>query len=78
MLTVKRQVVTAAELILFDRAEDFCVKAGTIANLRVVSGPALLQKAALDAVSTWRYRPYLLNGQPVKVETTINVTFSLQ
>jgi protein TonB len=52
-------------------------KTGTIENLRVVSGPALLQRAALDAVSTWRYRPYLLNGQPVEVETTVDVIFSL-
>jgi protein TonB len=52
-------------------------KTGTIENLRVISGPALLQRAALDAVSTWRYRPYLLNGQPVEVETTVNVIFSL-
>jgi len=52
-------------------------KAGTIVNLRVVSGPPMLQQAALDAVSNWRYRPYLLNGQPVDVETTINVIFTL-
>lgn len=53
-------------------------KDGTIANLRVVSGPAMLQEAALDAVSQWRYRPYLLNGDPVAVETTVNVVFTLQ
>jgi protein TonB len=53
-------------------------KDGTIANLRVVSGPAMLQEAALDAVSQWRYRPYLLNGEPVAVETTVNVVFTLQ
>ncbi|MGO9340602.1 MAG: energy transducer TonB [Terracidiphilus sp.] len=52
-------------------------KDGTIANLRVVSGPPVLQQAALDAVSQWRYRPYLLNGQPVDVETTVNVIFTL-
>ena len=52
-------------------------RAGTIENLRVVSGPAILQQAALDAVSTWRYRPYLLDGQPVEVETTVNVVFTL-
>jgi protein TonB len=52
-------------------------KAGTIENLRVVSGPAMLQQAALDAVKTWRYRPYLLNNDPVEVETTVNVIFSL-
>lgn len=52
-------------------------KTGTIENLRVVSGPAMLQQAALDAVSQWRYRPYLLNGEPVEVETTVNVQFTL-
>jgi periplasmic protein TonB len=52
-------------------------KTGTIENLRVISGSPLLQRAAIDAVSQWRYRPYLLNGQPVDVETTINVVFSL-
>jgi protein TonB len=50
---------------------------GTIENLRVISGPAMLQQAALDVVSHWRYRPYLLNGQPVEVETTVNVIFTL-
>ncbi len=52
-------------------------KGGTIENLRVVSGPAMLQQAAVDAVRTWRYRPYLLDGQPVEVETTVNVVFTL-
>jgi periplasmic protein TonB len=52
-------------------------KSGTIVNLHVVSGSPMLQQAALDTVSTWRYRPYLLNGQPVDVETTINVNFKL-
>jgi protein TonB len=37
----------------------------------------MLQQAALDAVKEWRYRPYLLNGQPVKVLTVINVIFTL-
>jgi TonB family protein len=52
-------------------------KLGTIENLKVVSGPAMLQQAALDAVKHWRYRPYLLNGEPVEVMTTINVIFTL-
>lgn len=52
-------------------------KTGTIENLRVVSGPALLRGVAINAVSQWRYRPYLLNGQPVEVETTVNVRFTL-
>jgi protein TonB len=50
---------------------------GAIENLRVVSGHPMLQRAALDAVSNWHYRPFLLNGQPVEVETTINVIFTL-
>ncbi len=53
-------------------------RSGTIENLRVVGGPQMLQQAAIDAVSVWRYRPYLLNGEPVEVETTINVIFKLQ
>lgn len=52
-------------------------KNGTIVNLRVVSGPAVLQEAALEAVRQWLYRPYLLNGQPVDVETQVNVVFTL-
>jgi protein TonB len=53
-------------------------RSGTIENLRVLSGPAMLQQAALDAVQQWHYRPYLLNGQPVEVETTVNVVFKMQ
>jgi periplasmic protein TonB len=52
-------------------------RSGTIENLHVVSGHPMLQMAALDAVKEWRYRPYLLNGQPIEVETTINVIFKL-
>ena len=50
---------------------------GTVKELRVVSGPDSLQQAALDAVKNWRYRPYLLNGQPVEVRTIINIIFTL-
>ena len=53
-------------------------KTGTIENLRVLSGHPMLRQAALDAVKTWRYRPYLLNGQPVEVETTVDVIFKLE
>jgi protein TonB len=52
-------------------------KAGTIENLTVVSGHPMLVKAAVDAVRQWRYRPYLLNNDPVEVETEITVTFVL-
>ncbi len=52
-------------------------KQGTIESLRVVSGPAMLQQAALDAVRTWQYKPYTVNNKPVEVETTVNVVFTL-
>ncbi len=50
---------------------------GSIQRLRVISGHPLLTGAALDAVQQWRYRPYLLNGEPVEVETQITVNFIL-
>lgn len=50
---------------------------GTIEDLRAISGPPMLRQAALNAVSTWRYRPYMLNGQPIPVETTVDVVFKL-
>ena len=50
---------------------------GTIQNLRYVSGPSLLIQAAIQAVSQWRYRPYILNNEPVEVETQITVNFTL-
>ena len=52
-------------------------RSGTIENLRVISGPAMFRNAAIDAVQQWQYRPYLLNGEPVEVETTVNVIFKL-
>lgn len=50
---------------------------GAIRDLRIISGPPLLVKAALDAVSTWRYQPTLLNGIPVEVITEVDVNFTL-
>jgi len=52
-------------------------KAGTIDNLRAISGHPMLVPAALDAVSQWRYRPYILNNEPIEVETQITVNFIL-
>ncbi len=52
-------------------------KTGDIVDLRAECGPELLKQASLEAVRQWRYRPYLLNGEPVEVETTIVVTFTL-
>jgi protein TonB len=50
---------------------------GHIENLKVLSGPPLLINAAVDAVKQWTYRPTILNGKPVKVETQIRVNFEL-
>ena len=52
-------------------------KQGTIENLRLVSGHPMLAPAAIEAVRQWRYRPYILNNEPVEVETQITVNFSL-
>jgi len=48
---------------------------GTIQSLNVIEGPPLLAEAAKEAVRQWRYRPYILNGRPVEVETMITVNF---
>jgi TonB family protein len=53
-------------------------KSGDVEALRVVSGPAMLQQSALDAVRQWKYKPYLLNGDPVVVETKITVVYTLK
>lgn len=50
---------------------------GTIESLQVVSGHPFLAHAAVEAVRQWRYRPYILNGEPVEVETQITVNFKL-
>ena len=52
-------------------------KDGSVLNLEYVSGPPLLMRNAMDAVRQWRYKPTMLNGEPVEVETTISVVFSL-
>ena len=50
---------------------------GTVRDLKVISGPAMLASSAIQAVRQWRYKPYLLNGQPVEVETQIKLQFRL-
>jgi len=52
-------------------------KDGTIQNLRLISGHPMLTSAAIEAVKQWRYKPYILNGEPVEVETQITVNFTL-
>ncbi len=53
-------------------------KDGVPEKLKVVSGPKDLQQSAIEAVSHWRWEPYLLNGEPVEVETTVTVEYSLE
>lgn len=64
---IQGQVVLQAEIS----------KEGTIQNLQLVSGHPMLAPAAIEAVKQWRYKPYLLNGEPVAVETQVVVNFSL-
>jgi protein TonB len=52
-------------------------RTGTIESLRVVSGPAMLQHAAMEAIREARYQPFRLNGEPTEVQTTITVNFRL-
>ena len=52
-------------------------RTGGIESAHVLSGPPMLQRAALDAVRQARYRPFLLNGQPTEVQTTITINFRM-
>jgi len=52
-------------------------KTGDIQNLRLISGHPMLAPAAIEAVKQWKYKPYLLNGEPVEVETQVQVNFTL-
>jgi protein TonB len=52
-------------------------KEGAIENLKVLSGHPMLVPAAIDAVKQWKYKPYILNGEPVEVDTQVTVNFTL-
>jgi protein TonB len=52
-------------------------KDGSITNLKVLSGETLLNRAAMDAVRQWKYKPYYLDGEPVEIQTQITVNFKL-
>jgi protein TonB len=52
-------------------------KTGDIENLQLISGHPMLAPAAIEAVKQWKYKPYLLNGEPVEVETQVQVNFTL-
>jgi protein TonB len=64
---IQGQVVLQAEIS----------KEGMIQNLQLISGHPMLAPAAIEAVKQWRYKPYLLNGEPVAVDTQVVVNFSL-
>jgi len=57
--------------------EAIIAKDGTMQQLHLISGHPMLVKAAIDAVSQWRYKPYVLNGEAIEVETQITVNFIL-
>jgi protein TonB len=71
--TLARQVRAQGQVIL----QATIGRDGTIQNLQVVTGHPLLMKSAVQAVRQWRYKPYLLNNEPVEVETQITVNFTL-
>ena len=52
-------------------------RAGNITAVKIVSGEPMLTRAAADAVKQWKYKPYLLNGEPVEIQTQITVNFKL-
>jgi protein TonB len=52
-------------------------KDGSVQDVRVESGLPVLAQAAMDAVKQWRYKPYLLNGEPVEVDSRITINFTL-
>ena len=72
------------ELARAARVQDYVAlqatidKEGNIVDLKILHGHPLLNDAAIEAVKRWRYRPMLLNGQPIEVVTTITVNFSFQ
>lgn len=75
---VKPQYPAAARAMRLQGAvvmEALIGKDGSVKNLKILKGHPMLAKAATDAVKQWHYKPYLLNGQPVDVETQITVNF---
>ena len=52
-------------------------KTGDITKVKVLSGDSMLTKSAVDAVRQWKYRPFLLNAEPVQIETQITIIFKL-
>ncbi|MGC2696216.1 MAG: energy transducer TonB [Candidatus Angelobacter sp.] len=50
---------------------------GNVANMKVVQGDPTLADAAMDAVKQWKYKPYILNGEPIEVETVVRIIFHM-
>ena len=71
--SLARQVRVQGQVIL----RAVISREGAIENLQVLSGHPMLVRAAVEAVRQWKYRPYLLNGEPVEVETEVKVNFIL-
>jgi protein TonB len=65
---IEGRVVLEAKISDSGKVEDLCVS----------QGPAMLQQASVDAVETWRYKPFEVNGHPVEVKTIINADFILR
>ena len=70
---IARQARVQGEVVL----RAMISREGAIENLQVLSGHPMLVRAAVDAVRQWRYRPYVLNGEPIEVETEVKVNFVL-
>jgi protein TonB len=71
--SLARQVRVQGQVVL----RAIISREGTIEKLQVLSGHPMLVQAAVDAVRQWRYRPYVLNGEPVEVETEVKANFVL-
>jgi protein TonB len=71
-IEAKRKHITGVVIL------DFTIdKSGNVEDLKMVSGDPILTQAAVEAVRQWKYTPYLLNGDPVEVETTVKITFRM-
>jgi len=77
VIPVYPKLAIAAHISGTVRLMGVVAKDGTVQQIRVVSGPALLVEAALDAVRQWVYRPTMLNNKPVEVIAPIDVIFTL-
>jgi periplasmic protein TonB len=71
--TIARQARVQGQVVL----RAMISREGTIENLQVLSGHPMLVRTAVNAVQQWRYRPYVLNGEPIEVETEVKVNFVL-